>query len=892
MNFMRAGVDCVAVTDHNSGEWIDRLKEALCELEQEDHADHADFRPLKLFPGVEITANGNTHVLALLDLNCGPTDVAALLGAVGYEGTRGASDLAANCSPIEVVKAICEAGGVPILAHVDGPAGAWKLPANTLAPLLEAEELFALEVVDPSHEKPPFYKDRKLNWVEVVGSDSHHPSGAGGSRFPGSHYTWIKMASPSLKGLRLALLDGDDFSIRRSDTADPFDPFAVPKNLVEAIEIEDARYMGLGAAARIEFSPWLNALVGGRGTGKSTVVHALRLAARRERELNDLEERAGPRLTFREFDRVPTDRKDRGGLRASTAVRWLVQRDKVRHRVHWRQDASGVVVEYGTNDGWEKSPSQTVTPQRFPIRLFSQGQIAELAGKNQALLRVIDEAAQVAPLQRELNEARVAFNALRGQIRETDQRLTREDTLVVELQDVQRKLKRFEDSGHQVVLTEYRRRERQGQEVLRQFELAKEAADLVDGAAEKLALYDLPGGVFSANGEDRGAVAILAKIDAAVRAAADNLGGQAWHLRGSIEEQRGELAKSAWQAAVDKAAHDYQELVQALKNEGVADPSEYGKLIQDRALIVSDQTRMESLRQERDRLIEKSKEQLHIILKARQAVSAARADFLCDALAHNRFVRIDIRAYGDEPSVVERSLRERLDIMDDRFQDDIRSEDGERGVVADLMNGLPDDDALRSAKLERRIDYLKDRIENACTGNGDFRGHFNNYLMREFKRKPELLDKALTWFPEDSLTVEYSPSGDGTGFRPIHQASAGQRSAAMLAFLLAHGEEPLVLDQPEDDLDNYLIYDLVVRQIRENKLRRQIIVVTHNPNIVVNGDAELVHALRFTNGQCVVAESGSLQDASIREQVCQIMEGGREAFARRYRRLGREPGRV
>ena len=55
------------------------------------------------------------------------------------------------------------------------------------------------------------------------------------------------------------------------------------------------------------------------------------------------------------------------------------------------------------------------------------------------------------------------------------------------------------------------------------------------------------------------------------------------------------------------------------------------------------------------------------------------------------------------------------------------------------------------------------------------------------------------------------------------------------------------------------------------------------------GDAEMVHALRFTNGQCVVGQSGSLQDAEIREEVCQIMEGGREAFSRRYRRLGKEP---
>ena len=189
-----------------------------------------------------------------------------------------------------------------------------------------------------------------------------------------------------------------------------------------------------------------------------------------------------------------------------------------------------------------------------------------------------------------------------------------------------------------------------------------------------------------------------------------------------------------------------------------------------------------------------------------------------------------------------------LEVRDNRFQDDILvMEDGRpaRGWVADLIESPPEDSTGRRSEVEDRIERFKQRIEAACAGRGDFGGRFNNYLARESGRKPELLDNVLTWFPEDGLSVEYSRRGDGKDFHPITQASAGQRSAAMLAFLLAHGEEPLVLDQPEDDLDNHLIYDLVVRQIRENKLRRQIIVVTHNPNIVVNGDAEMLHALDF-----------------------------------------------
>jgi DNA repair ATPase RecN len=91
---------------------------------------------------------------------------------------------------------------------------------------------------------------------------------------------------------------------------------------------------------------------------------------------------------------------------------------------------------------------------------------------------------------------------------------------------------------------------------------------------------------------------------------------------------------------------------------------------------------------------------------------------------------------------------------------------------------------------------------------------------------------------------------------------------------------------PKTILDNHLIYDLVVQQIRSSKQRRQIIVITHNANIVVNGDAEMLHAVDFWNGQCAVVQKGCLQERDMREEVCRVMEGGREAFEKRYRRLG------
>jgi len=210
--------------------------------------------------------------------------------------------------------------------------------------------------------------------------------------------------------------------------------------------------------------------------------------------------------------------------------------------------------------------------------------------------------------------------------------------------------------------------------------------------------------------------------------------------------------------------------------------------------------------------------------------------------------------------------------------------------VADLLgivDLLEQPGSWDPSTFEETLLTQKERLAAACCGRTEFGGWFNKFLKAEADKRPEFLDHILCWFPEDGLQVEYSRKGDGRDFQSIGQASAGQRAAAMLAFLLAYGNEPLVLDQPEDDLDNHLIYGLVVQQIRSNKLRRQLIVVTHNPNIVVNGDAELIHVLDF-NHQCYVKQTGSLQDQAMRREVCQVMEGGEEAFERRYQRLGRE----
>ena len=567
--FMDAGIDCVAITDHNSGAWLDELKAAY---ETMRNTGLMTFRELHLFPGVEISVNSGFHLLAIFGPGETTSDVDMLLGAVDYRGAKGDSNGVTYKSAIEVVEAVLKAGAVPIPAHVEAEKGLLRvkddesrrpvLDANTIRQLLANPNISAMEVVDRTVPKAALYDEAKVDWCEVVGSDCHSFLG---ERVPGSRYTWVKMETPSLEGLRLALMDGARFSIRRSDEPQPV---TLPEHFVEAVEIAEARFMGRGQVARIEFSPRLNALVGGRGTGKSTVVHALRIVARREGDLANLRAESEPCLEFDRFKRVPEHRRDTGGLLRKTSITWTVMRDGVRHRVRWPVEQGVITVEEEDGEnGWRKSPSDMVSPERFPIRIFSQGQIATLAGDDQrALLQVVDGAAGVAKLQSTLEELRGLVLASRARIRQLERRLERRHELVVELEDVERKLKRFEDAGHTTVLTTYRRRSRQRREADRQFDATAAAAESIESAAESLHPDDLPDGLFEADSaEDREAAAILARLAGATRAAIRDLHASASRLRDAAQTLRSELAGGSWQVAVDEAVDRYDRLVDTLR---------------------------------------------------------------------------------------------------------------------------------------------------------------------------------------------------------------------------------------------------------------------------------------------------------------------------------------
>jgi len=588
LKYMAAQIDCVAVTDHNSGTWIDLLKAAYAAMKAlaDQGQPPAGFRELTLFPGVEISTQGGVHVLAVLDPAATTSDIDTLLGSVGYQGTKGDSDGVTSRGIAEVIQAILAAGGVAIPAHADAPKGLLQcragssqsqLDANTLRQVIAVEGLQAVEWCDNASPWPDCVAQAASRFARVLGSDCHSFQGAA---VPGSRYTWVKMASPTLEGLRLALLDGNGVSIRRSDEG-AFDPFRVPAHVITAIEIENARYMGNGQPARLACSPFFNALAGGRGTGKSTVVHALRLAARRDQELTALGQGNEPRAHFDAFRKVVNARDDKGALRANTVIRVQWQHEDVRLRLLWRADGQGTAVEEWRDDRWQTSPSQSVNPARFPLRIFSQGQIAALAGSGrQTLLSIIDEAANVESLRQALDEAQRTFFTQRARLRELDGKLAGQAEVERKLDEAGKKLAALSQADHAAVLRAYAQAQHQAREVKTLFEQLNDIATRIAELPENIGLDDWPSQHFTE--QDTDLLAWRKDVDLQVDQLRLDLLERARKLYASIESLQKDDRLAQWKARALAAQQAHTALQEQLVAQGVSDPQAFARLTQQR----------------------------------------------------------------------------------------------------------------------------------------------------------------------------------------------------------------------------------------------------------------------------------------------------------------------
>ena len=829
-DYMVKGIDCIAVTDHNSGAWINKLKRTLAKLKRESPKW---YRPLCLFPGVEISANGGVHILAIFDSSKKTADIDSLLGAVEYSGNRGKSDAETEKSITKVIDIIVEAGGIAIPAHVDRNKGLFSLRGPSLQQVLENSNIYAMELCDKNFPKPELFKSTKTDWIEVCGSDFHGK--------PTDVFTWVKMGSPSIEGLRLALIDGDA-SVNRDMDAEPN---RHAEYVIEEITVEEAKYIGRPESLTCQFSPFLNTIIGGRGSGKSTLLEFMRLVLRREQELPE-------RL---EGDYRGYFSADEDGLLTEGSILHLVYRKgDTRYRLNWDANFGAASLEEQdeeTGDWWE---AEGEIASLFPVSIYSQKQIFELASEPQGLLGVIDRAPEVGfeEYYRAFQDCINSCKQIHQHGEQLQQKISEESKLKGQLNDLKRQVEQVEKSGHKDALQKYRLRQQQLNEIKY---VEQHWMEFWDSLSERLAETDetsVDENLFSQHRE------ILSALQDKQRQWQQQIN----QIHKIVEKQREDLKqwqeekqRQPWMKVLHRDLQQYRQLREQLEQQKI-DPQIYPELLQKRSWLDRELQQIKSSIQQRDKLREQYQSKRSDAKRHREELTERRTRFLRRVLQGNRSVQISIIPFAEPWMEVEKTIREILQVWD-RFDKDIEA-----------LKEVIDEEGWEQAK--RRLFDIRNGKQIAKDAR--FQTHLKG-LPNE-----SLIDLQL-WFPEDALQITYGEHG-----KKIREGSPGQKSAALLTFILAHGNEPLLLDQPEDDLDNDLIYSLIVQAIKATKTKRQIIVVTHNANIVVNGDSEMVHCLNVANGQSHLT-SDSLQSEAIRQRICDTMEGGSKAFEQRYKRI-------
>jgi len=841
------GVTVLAITDHNHVGGVGAFRGG------------AEGTGIHIFPGFELSSSEGIHVLCIYAPDAADERLARYLGEFGITDTNPSAALA-KMTFVEVLDKVREQGGVAIAAHATNDNGLLKVLSGQ--PRIQAwrsKDLLAIQIPGPVADLPQDFRqiiensnpdymrehaaEDRLAIAVVNAKDISKPEDLDDR----SATCWIKMSEVSVEGLRQAFLDPGS-RIRLN----PKEGKLEPEEHAELVTI--AWEGGFLDGAAIHFNPNLNVLVGGRGTGKSTVVESIRSVLGLD-AVGDEARKAHEGIV-------------RQVLRSGTKISLLVRahRPAVREYRIERTIPNPPLVRDDRGEVSNLTP-QDVLPR---VEVFGQHEISELTKSREKLTRLLDRFVErddslprrKADLRRDLEKSRKNLLDARGELRQIEERLAA-------LPGLEETLQRFREAGLEERLKEQSllvREERLLASVTERLAPFRECLESlkpqvpIDRAfVSAKALEDLPGkeilgrlnGVFDQL--DRDLTRIKNELQQALHRADEGVASvrAEWELR-----------KQGVQAAYEKILRDLQK--------SRVDGEEFIRL----------RRQIEELRPLRERKA--------LVQRAEKEHAERRRKLLVDweDFKANEFRRLDRAA-----KKVNQKLRDRVQVevtaAGDReplfgiLRNDIGGRLSEaieslRGVLDLSLTALVDACRSGSEALNKGFGITPAQAERLANGEAEV-------LMRI-----EELDLP----PTTAIRLNTAPAGEPPAWHALEDLSTGQKATAVLLLLLLESDAPLIVDQPEDDLDNRFITEGVVPRMRDEKQRRQFLFSTHNANIPVLGDAELIVGLSATgeaeHGRARVAPEhmGSIDDKPVRELVEEILEGGKEAFERRRRKYG------
>jgi DNA repair ATPase RecN len=880
------GLECIAITDHNNASWIDNLRGLAKE------------NGIVCFPGAEITCgDAKVHMLILFDIDYSVVKIEDFLRDIGIRREDfGKQHAHTNKSVVDVATIAKECGAIAIPAHIDEYNGLSYASPDTRKDLIIMDNINSVQMVNAelitcdisSVNKDEILSGLQMRYSEISEPEvkdyiactklikenkkgiltfSDNPESEESSKHGlwgiGRKYTWIKMdENPSLESLRQALLLPE---LRvRNCIEFPQNPYRLPDLWIKKVKVTDLEILGENVL-EVDFNPQLNAIIGGRGSGKSSIIRLL-TGIFSNKSLSELGE---VYTEFTSFFQIKN--KEKGVLKPSTKIEVELIKNELLYRItvfNFRSNNTyDTLIERFNNDAatYEKVEGIDII-DLFKIDIYNQKQIYELAKKPNILREKIDSLIdEMSEKKQKEDEIITAFKKQYSNVRELELKIKSKKKIQVELRDINEKINIYNKSGIKDVLSDYQLINNE-QAILKQN--FKPIQDKTDELAALVKSFNLPQiKTDSISAEYREELTKLFterhKEFNTIKSDLENILNRLSELKQNANR---DLTLTAWHKKANEVKAAYQSSLQELQNQGFnmqevdilfeksqSKQNELDEITNKEITLVSENQKLEALRREHQ--------------DVRDNIYKMRQDFL-RTLLDGTNIKIDVKKYRDKSN-----FETRL-----------------RGILQKNTSFDEDFDKIASLCFEGNvldnIDIFSRQVIGIKEGTADYEQYgvrFKNNVLKLLN--DEQIAELRLLIPEDELQVKYRPS-NSTQYKSLTNASAGQRTSAILTFILSDGNVPLLLDQPEDDLDNHLIYDLIVERLKSSKENRQIITVTHNANIPINGDAELIVAMDSTSKNVAVYRTGSIENKDIKDEICTVMEGGERAFIMRSKRYG------
>lgn len=828
-------IKVIGIADHGSVESVDRVREFL--------TPHG----LVVFPGFEIASTEKIHMVCLFPELTTKHELTVALGKLGVDTTK-TSTWPSEHGCLKLAEIVEKLGGFWYAAHITGASGLLRLNKDggglphiwtdhrsvRVAQIPGPPSELAVSYRQIVENTDPNYK-RERPIIVINAKDVAKPEDLSDP----AATCWIKMTRPTFDAFKVAFLDPESRIRLKADMK------TAPHGAIREMQVQRGYLDGLS----LELSEHLNAVIGGRGTGKSTLIEFLRYA---------LEVPPKGKDALRRHQDIIKENLGKESGQVELAVESAAQHGKL-FMVSRRYGEPPIVVDDAGN------VSQLQPSDLFPsIEIYGQNEIYELAQDPQSQRKLLE---RFLPLDSEAVRQR---EQLHKRLQDNQQRLLKaldeHEALheqAARLPKLTEQLQGFQAMGIEAKLAKIPLFARERQVVDRISEelqrVAEAAASLRDSIPDLTFLSDK-------TLEGLPHASLLLPMRQTLEALRADLQQQLIGLQRSLAQSNTTLEPQmrVWNAAVTAGQREVEEAVAALPDMAGKSGREVG-------------TAYRMLTEEIER-IKPLDARLATIARLRASLEQERKNVLAElsALRSRRATALQ-QAVKDLNERLKGQLRVGLAVESERaplreFLAACRLD----GVGEKRLAWIDERDALTPLALAQAI-----RAGQAT-------------LAAQYSISPVVAD-ALVKLPrakllelealelEDRVTIELNVAhGLQVNYRDLEHLSIGQKCTAVLHLLLLENPDPLIVDQPEDNLDNAFIAERIVRELRRAKTERQFLFSTHNANIPVFGDAEWIGVLSSPgSGSTERLQQGSIDVHAIRDQVATILEGGRDAFMQR-----------